>query len=78
MGSLYSQQKAERKKRRKRDEETSVELAAGPHHAPHPSPPDPTRLGVGHRGKEQHSHPNRKQALGQHVQRVGPEPERVK
>ena len=35
-------------------------------------------LGVGHRGKEQHSHPNRKQALGQHVQRVGPEPERVK
>lgn len=38
MGLLYSQHKAERKKRRKRDEETSVELAAGPHHAPHPSP----------------------------------------
>ena len=28
MGLLYSQHKAERKKRRKRDEETSVELAA--------------------------------------------------
>ncbi len=39
MGLLYSQHKAEQKKRRKRDEETSVELAAGPHHAPHPSPP---------------------------------------